>query len=52
MELKVVEDNRLVLRALLASAVGKGYITRGIMKNSDKTPYWYFQKTEVKKDGS
>ncbi|KKN06015.1 hypothetical protein LCGC14_1081610 [marine sediment metagenome] len=35
------------VRAMLASAVGHGIMIRGIMKNKNKTPFWYFGKTEV-----
>jgi len=42
--------DKLEVRAILASAVGEGIMIRREMKNHDKTQYWYFQKTEVKKD--
>jgi len=46
----VVTLDKLELRAILASATGKGIVQRGIMKNKQKTIYWYFIDSEVKKD--
>lgn len=39
--------DKLQVRAMLASAVKEGILNRGIMKNIEKTPYWYFSKTDV-----
>ena len=46
-ELKAVE-----VRAMLASAVGQGILlTNKAKTRTGEMKYWYFQNTEVKKDG-
>ena len=46
----MIED-KLQLRAILASAVGSGIMKRMNMKNNAKTSYWFFNPTEIKPDG-
>ncbi len=46
----IVTEDKLQLRAILTSAVGNEIMERREMQNHDKTPYWFFKPTDVKKD--
>ena len=46
----MIED-KLQLRAILASAEGSGIMKKMNMKNRENTSYWFFNPTEIKSDG-
>lgn len=47
----MVSVDKLEVRAILAVAVTQGIIMKKIMNNKEKTPYYFFQDTEVKPNG-
>ena len=42
-------EDKLQIKSILLSAVRSGVLKQGVMSN--KESFWYFNKTEVKKDG-